>query len=95
MDGGTVVLLKLTTAMEIDNMSKFNKSDFPLLFATVSKVLGDEEANKQLSIAYKSSGGKDWEDFTDLSACFYWDDTSQGSEYWLNVLETCEGVSYE
>lgn len=76
-------------------MGEFNKGDFPLLFATVSKVLGDEDAEKQLSIAYESSGGRDWEDFTDLSACFYWDDTSQGSEYWLYVLEASEGVLYE
>lgn len=76
-------------------MSKFNKSDFPQLFATVSKVLGEEEAEKQLSIAYESSGGRDWEDFTDLSACFYWDETKQGYSYWEDLCESLEALPYE
>jgi hypothetical protein len=45
-----------------ENLNCFNKNYFPLLFATVGKVLGDEEAEKQLSIAYESSGGRDWDD---------------------------------
>lgn len=68
-------------------MSKFNKSDFPLLFATVSKVLGEEEAEKQLSIAYESSGGRLWEDLTLLSVAFVWDETTQGWDYWNNINE--------
>lgn len=66
-------------------MSKFNKGDFPLLFATVSKVLGEDEAEKQLSIAYESSGGGEWEDLTVLSSAFVFDETAQGWSYWYGI----------
>ncbi|QYW06069.1 hypothetical protein KASIA_p025 [Shewanella phage vB_SspS_KASIA] len=61
--------------------------DFPQLFETVSKVLGDEEAEKQLSIAYESSGGRLWEDLSLLSVAFVWDETTQGWSYWHNINE--------
>lgn len=70
-----------------ENVSGFNKDDFPILFATVSKVLGDEEAEKQLSIAYESSGGRLWEDLSLLSVAFVWDETTQGWSYWHNINE--------
>lgn len=66
-------------------MEKFNKEDFPLLFKSVSTVLGEEEAEKQLSIAYGSSGGEHWEDSRLLSIAFYWDGTIQGHDYWENI----------
>lgn len=68
-------------------MSKFNKDDFPLLFAEVAKVLGDEEAEKQLSIAWEWYG-RSKESFLDscLSTAFVWSATPQGSDYW-NTIE--------
>lgn len=78
-----------------ENVNGFNKGAFPLLFTTVSKVLGDEEAEKQLSITYESSAGRQWEDRTNLASCFYWDETRQGTKYWNDLYDNIEGVSYE
>lgn len=77
-----------------ENVKGFNKEHFPRLFATVSKVLGDEEAEKQLSIAYESSGGVGWDNFADLSAAFAWDDTLQGRDYWGGLHVISKGGSF-
>lgn len=76
-------------------MSKFNKSDFPLLFATVTKVLGEDGAEKQLSIAYESSGGRDWDDGDDLACTFFWEETEQGYVYWEDLCDIIEALPYE
>ena len=75
------------------NVKGFNKKYFPRLFATVSKILGEEGAEKQLSVAYESSGGVGWDDFADLSAAFAWDDTLQGRDYWVGLHIISKGVS--
>lgn len=70
-------------------MDKFNKEDLPLLFKSVSLVLGEEEAEKQLSIAYESYSGHScgFEDHVYVSAAFEWIETEQGYEYWSHISE--------
>lgn len=76
-------------------MRKFDKKEFPLLFTTVSKLLGGEEAEKQLSIAYKSSGGEGWLDDRSMSCAFSWGDTDQGYTYWSDVFNVRVVASYQ
>ena len=73
-------------------MSKFNKDDFPLLFAEVAKVLGAEEAEKQLGIAWDGYTHHDedsykWEDGEFLIGAFLWRGTPQGFDYWDAIDE--------
>lgn len=76
-------------------MRKFDKKEFPLLFTTVSKLLGGEDAEKQLSIAYESSGGEGWVNDCSISSAFNWGETEQGSAYWSDVYYERVVASYQ
>jgi hypothetical protein len=62
------------------------------LFKEVSSILGDVDAYKQLSAAYKSykdytgvTGVDDWDWDTALMAAFVFDYTPQGHYYWWSL----------
>lgn len=65
-------------------MSKFNKDDFPLLFAEVAKVLGEEEAEKQLGIAWDAYQDG-WVDTDEVDGAFVWSRTPHGRDFWSCV----------
>ena len=64
------------------------------IYEAEQDTLGEEEAEKQLSIAYESSGGVGWDNFADLSAAFAWDDTLQGRDYWGGLHVISKGGSF-
>lgn len=69
-------------------MSTFNKEKFPLLFASVAEVLGEEDAETQLSAAwngYIEDSESDWVDSGYISTSFKWSYTPQGDEFWRNM----------
>lgn len=69
-------------------MSKFNKDYFPLLFAEVAKVLGEEEAERQLGIAWDTYQ-VGWVDCDDVDGAFAWICTPQGHIFWSMIDEGC------
>jgi hypothetical protein len=62
-----------------------------VLFKQVAKVVGEEEALRELTIAFENYTSVDdiWSFDDELNIAFIWEHTPRGHEYWNEIDDEC------